>query len=258
MAKHTMPDPSQSWARLPLVGTHNTRDLGGLPASDGRMVARGRFLRSDSISNLTPADEDFLYDYGVRTILDLRDEHEVKRSPDKLVGRPGVTYRNIPLLSGNAADVGYVREALPNGVTMADIYLFIIENRQPVGEVFHAIADASEGCILFHCAVGKDRTGIVGMLLLRLAGVDEFDCVADYVQTQPNMERDPGYRELYAAVDPSERQFMESRAETIRTAMSHIREKYGNERSYLRACGVTDDELDSITRRLLGEDGARR
>lgn len=255
MSQGTPFDPALSWARLPLEGTYNTRDLGGLPTRDGRMVARGRFVRSDSLANLTPGDEDFLLAYGVRTVIDLRDEREAKRSPDRLVGRPGVSYRCIPLLGGNSADIGYVRESLPESITMADIYLYIVDSLPAIGEVFHAIAAADDGCILFHCAVGKDRTGIVGMLLLRLAGVDEFDCVADYVQTQPNLERDPAYREMYASIDPFERQFMESRAETIRVAMDHVEREHGSVENYLRACGLTDDELGRIVERLVGEEG---
>ena len=65
---------SQCWARLPLEGACNVRELGGYPTASGAMTQYHRFLRSDSLGSLTPADERFLHDYGVRAVIDLRDQ----------------------------------------------------------------------------------------------------------------------------------------------------------------------------------------
>ena len=52
--------------------------------------------------------------------------------------------------------------------------------KKSMAQVFHAIAAAPEGAVLFHCALGKDRTGIVAAMLLSLAEVDRLDIIADY------------------------------------------------------------------------------
>jgi protein-tyrosine phosphatase len=46
-----------------------------------------------------------------------------------------------------------------------------------------AIADAPDGAVVFHCVVGKDRTGLVAALLLRLAGAPIEEIARDYALT---------------------------------------------------------------------------
>ena len=38
--------------------------------------------------------------------------------------------------------------------------------------------------LLFHCTAGKDRTGVVAMLMLKLAGVSDDDVIRDYHATE--------------------------------------------------------------------------
>ena len=211
-----------------------------------------RFLRSDALCRLNAADVEFLHDYGVRAVIDLRDASEVADAPNVVLGKD-VVYTNIPLLEFNAAQVNEIKERLDaQTFSMESIYRCILENYEGIRACFRFIADAPEGCILFHCAVGKDRTGILAMLLLSLAGVDKWDIVANYVQTWPNLMRDPVFREdWYDSARSAFRVGMTSGPELIEYAYDLLEEEHGGVESYLLECGVPDEVVAAVRMRMM-------
>ena len=244
----------RSWVRLPLDGADNVRDLGGYPTANGKQTLFHRFLRSDSLSTLTARDERLLYDYGVRAIIDLRDPSEVGDDPDCRIASDVVS-TNIPLLGRNIAEIeGAPQGPDTAGVHMADLYRQTLENYDAVRACFRFMAEAPRGCILFHCAVGKDRTGILAMLLLSLAGVDKWDIVANYVQTRPNIMRSPVWYAQWE--DPSLRGWrsvLDSPAELMERTYDLLEEEHGGVGNFLLECGVRDEDVATVRRRLVGE-----
>ncbi len=242
----------QCWVRLPLDGAINVRELGGYPIPNDGQTRFHRFLRGDCLGRLSRRDERFLRDYGVSAIVDLRDPSEVHDCPDKRIG-PNVVYTNIALLDVNLADVEEVeRTFYAPGFSMKTMYGEMIENYEAVRDCFRFIAEAPDGCVLFHCAVGKDRTGVLAMLLLSLAGVDKWDIVANYVQTQHNLMRDDAY--VADWLDPANRGFrpaMESAADVIEHAYDLVENDHGGVENYLLECGVPDEEVAAVWRRLV-------
>ena len=241
----------RSWVRLPLDGAVNVRELGGYPTSSGGCTKFHRFLRADGLSRLTKRDRRFLYDYGVRTVIDLRDASEATNTPDLPIGKD-VEYVNIPLLAFNAAEVKRLEQDFdPESFSMQAIYRRVIENFEGIRTCMRYIADAQEGCVLFHCAVGKDRTGILAMLLLMLAGVDKWDIVANYVQTWANLMRDEVFREDWKDASRSVfREGMTSPAELIEYAYDLVETAHGGVDDYLLECGVPDEDVATVYRRL--------
>ena len=246
------PDPKLCWVRLPLEGASNARDLGGYPTADGRQTAFHQFVRMNSLEDLTPADEEFLYEYGVRTVIDLRDDHELTRFPDRYIDRPDVDYHHIALLAGNAADPEDIERIFGESFTIQTVYRLVVENTARAGEVFRTIAHAAPGAVAFHCAVGKDRTGFVAMVLLLLAGCDRADVVANYVQSRYNLERDPRFVRRFEAAPEWERPFMDSQADNMKMSLDII-EAHGGIHAYLRECGLTEEEIELVRARVLGE-----
>ena len=156
--------------RIPLGKMNNLRDLGGYPAGDGVTVWE-RFLRGDNPTGLSEQDIQWLRERDITTIVDLRSGEELARQPDQLRGQPGFLYHHCPL-------VGI--EKLPN--LEADIgraHFEAMDRLTCVGRAMRILA-AAPGGVLFHCTAGKDRTGILAMLLLSLAGVAREDILADY------------------------------------------------------------------------------
>ena len=246
-------DPhEQPIRRLPLDGAFNVRDLGGYPTANGSRTQYRRFLRADGLGRLTSWDAKYLHSYGVRAVLDLRDESEASQTPNVKLGKD-VIYENIPLLDFNAANMEEVQQMFELGTfSLQYVYEHILENYDAVRSCFKFIADAPKGCVLFHCSVGKDRTGVLAMLLLSLAGVDKWDILADYVQSWPNLMRDEVFREDW--LDSAQNEFrigMTSDPEAMMYAFDLLEDEHGGVEGYLLECGVPDEEVALARHRLL-------
>src|SRR5205085_11613425 len=118
-----------------------------------------------------------------------------------------------------------------------------------------AIAQAPPGPVVVHCMGGKDRTGLVVALALRLAGVAIDDVAADYAATAANLaSRHEAW--LAAAPDEAERRrrarLLPSPARAMHAVLEELERRYGSAADYLRACGVGDAELQRLRERLGG------
>ena len=157
-------------------GCLNVRDLGGHPTEDGRLTRFGAVVRADSIRRLSDRGWEALVAHGVRTVVDLRWHSELEADPPRELP---VDVVHIPLLGErhDAPETAFLRAAR----SQHEAYLGMLER---FGSNFvravAAVAHAREGGVLVHCQAGKDRTGLVVALLLRLAGVDREAVAADY------------------------------------------------------------------------------
>lgn len=254
-----MPAPKPYTSQpLPLAGVRNTRDLGGFPFVDeqGRSgtTARGVFLRSGSLTRLTLRDRDELEAYGLVRVVDVRSNFELRFLPDPYARRPhpGVSYAHIPLMDqlNSNGFAGLLPES------MFASYRDLLDGDAPnVGRVMAAL-DVPEGCVLFHCRVGKDRTGVICMLLLELAGVPRANIVADYAVTQNYMG---GFLRLQrAAVSVALRRrvprcLFEADPREMERTIDHLHGRYGGARRYLvEQAGCDPVLLDRLAARLRG------
>ncbi len=242
----------KNWVRLPLEGTVNTRELGGYPTPDGGQTAYHRFLRADRLNALTDADVEFLRGYGVTLVVDLRSEGEAAEAVDRDLGE-GVDHFSRCLVNFDASVVEDLKKIMASGdLTPAHTYIQMLDNTEAVAEIFHAMATARPGCVLFHCNAGKDRTGMVAALLLMLAGVDRMDVCTNYAQTRENLLRIDWYRDELGRARGIERTMVGSDPETIGTVYDHIVEKYGSAEGYLLSCGVSAADIAALRGRLIG------
>lgn len=238
-------------SRLPLDGAYNVRELGGYPTDTGSMTKYHRFLRGDSLSNLSDKDKAFLWDYGVRMIIDLRSEGQIQDSDRSVIGIDGITYVQCSLMGQDLTDLSKITpEQYNKGLAL--IYEDILENKKAIEFIFNSMAE-QDGCILFHCSAGKDRTGVLAMLLMDLAGVDKYDCAANYEQSHTNMCRKNGYIEGAKKDYGKYIYFMFSVPETIITCYDRIIEQYGSIRNFLIECGLTDETINSVGAHLLNQ-----
>lgn len=112
---------------LPLEGAYNIRDIGGYPTPDGTTTGWRTFLRADSLHKLTPAAQQELIDYGLRTVVDLRFDHECSTAPNVFAASDEVAYVKISLLADAAPNAE--RRMLPD---LESIYRYILDERQAV------------------------------------------------------------------------------------------------------------------------------
>ena len=156
----------------------NVRDLGGLPAADGGRIRRGALVRADSLARLDADGWAALEAHGVRTVIDLRNDDEVG---DDDAPRPAsITTVRFPL--DGMEDTAFWDQWMHRPEFGTPHYYGPWLERFPdrAGRVLEAIARAEPGGVAYHCVGGRDRTGLVTMLLLAFAGVPAELAAADY------------------------------------------------------------------------------
>jgi protein-tyrosine phosphatase len=238
-------------------GCLNVRDLGGLPTEDGRRTRLGGVVRADNVRTLTDEGWRALADHGVQRIVDLRWPEELESDQPRDVE---IEVVHVSVL-GEAYDPEYVKELdahLAGVDDVADHYAwsyveFLERYRERFGRVFAAIADA-DGTVVVHCVAGKDRTGLVSAVLLRLAGVDHATIGADYALSAENL-RPRREAWLQEARDEQERAKLEKLVNTPAGAMTRvmleIERRYGDVASYLRAAGLSNEQVGRLRERLV-------
>ena len=236
---------------IPIEGTHNVRDLGGYATQDGGQTRRGVYLRSDNLDKVTAAGQGQLLDYGVRHIIDLRTTSETKRWPDVFASSTAVNYHHLPFFDDGARTND---DAVWDDVVEG--YKFTLERNQPaVRTILETIGAADEGAVLFHCAGGKDRTGLIAALLLGLAGVDDETIAQDYALTAKltAAPRVAWRAEAEAAGEDMERydRLSIARPEYMLGTLAHLHAKYGGVRGYVRTVGVDAAMIEALRSRLV-------
>jgi protein tyrosine/serine phosphatase len=242
--------------RLVWDGCANIRDLGGHPTEDGGTTAFGAVVRADSVRRLSDAGWAQLADYGIRTIVDLRFHDEL--AADQPFEAP-VEVVNVPVLPDPASshwdEIQAISEAaLDEAAATAAVYLEFLERfSDGFARAVSAVAGADDGGVVVHCMAGKDRTGLVSALLLRVAGVPIADVVEDYAVSERNLERLSGPW-IAEAADERERGRRRRIAGTPPQAMERVLadlDGRGGATGYLRAAGVSEQELELVRARLL-------
>lgn len=159
-------------------GCYNARDLGGLPTADGRTTRWGALVRADAPSGLTEAGWRAVRNHGVTTVIDLMELHE--RRPDAAPRPAGLTGIHVPI--DGSDDEEFWAPLRANGHWGTVLYYAPFLQRFPdrIAAAVRAFAEAPAGGVLLHCGRGRDRTGLVSMVLLSLAGVGPADIIEDY------------------------------------------------------------------------------
>jgi protein-tyrosine phosphatase len=239
---------SQQSDALAIDGLINLRDLGGLPTASGATTRPGRLLRSESPHMLSESGLRELLDLGIGAVVDLRTTSEREQRPSPLA-EAGVHTLHAPIFTDD--------EDYPDHLsTAAEVYCWWLrERRNGVAAAMSAIADAPSAPILVHCHAGKDRTGVVIALVLRLAGVSVDDIAEDYaisgVQLAEMLARDR-VTALERGMDHVrvERLFT-VRRDAMEQTMDCVDAEHGGAVSLLRSIGLDDTRIERLTTLLL-------
>jgi protein tyrosine/serine phosphatase len=239
-------------------GCLNVRDLGGLPTEDGGTTRDGQVIRADNVGRLTDAGWRTVVEHGITRIVDLRWPEEAAEDPPRDVAIEVVQVSVLGETLREERD--YFRELdaqLDSVDDVADHYAwsyveFLERNRDRFGRALAAIADA-DGPVIIHCMGGKDRTGLVAALVLRLAGVSLEEIGDDYALSGPNLA---AHLEGWLAEAPTEvdrrrrEKLSRTPADAIRRVLTTIEERYGSVAGYLEAGGVSAAQVERLRMRL--------
>ena len=177
-------------------GCVNVRDLGGLG-----QVRLGAVVRMEAPGRLSETGWAAAWAYGVRTVVDLRDAGECE--PERVPRPAGITTVQVPLDPVGTPFYEHWQK-IDNLASPLYFPAMLAEHPERVVAAVRAIASAAPGCVVFHCAGGKDRTGLLALVLLTLAEATPEEIIADYLLTYDRMKQrydELGFRDQLTAVN---------------------------------------------------------
>jgi protein-tyrosine phosphatase len=241
---------------VPLDGPANFRDIGGYETDHGRTVRTGRLFRADSLSYMSDADVRHVTEVlGLRTVVDLRASHEVERFTHGPLAELHVRVAHVPIVDETRRP-NPVDSAPTDTMAIDEIYLLMLDRfGRRFAAVLDLIAEPDSQPAVFHCAAGKDRTGLVAMLILGLLGVDRDIIAADYALTDERMpvlmERHLARADGDVALAEVGRQRWAIDAAAMRTVVDHLVDAHGSVEGYLLAQGLEAAAIERLRTSLL-------
>ncbi|WP_203136912.1 tyrosine-protein phosphatase [Microbacterium sp. JZ31] len=240
---------------LELSAPVNLRDLGGTPVAGGT-VRPGFAIRADDLSYVTEDVAARLVDAGLTSVIDLRSNFEARITGRGPLADHAVTYHHVSLLGDltRAGDLGgpdYRRTYVP-------MYVGMFEGAAPLIVNALAVMATAPGTVAFHCAAGKDRTGVLAASLLLALGADDDTIVEDYGRTGPNLDAimsrtravvGPMMQAMGIDLDPAvlaagERAFS---ADAMRGTLEELRARHdGDALAPVRRAGLSDALIDML------------
>ena len=262
---------------ITLTAPANLRDLAGIPIADG-VIVPGFVLRSDDLATITDDAADALVAQGLRSVIDLRSRDEVfitGRGP--LLDRP-VSYHHVPYMasikdatstpdaSAAIASAAGANRSLADMPSMHDMYVSLFETVPGTIVSTLAILAHSPGATAFHCAAGKDRTGVLAASLLLALGAEDETIIEDYRATYRNLEgimtRTSTYMPRVMALagfdlEAMQEQFGDTETQVARDEMAMaqtletLRERYGDPLTPLYNAGLSTGLIDTLRQRAV-------
>ncbi|MFF5974490.1 tyrosine-protein phosphatase [Streptomyces sp. NPDC012769] len=240
---------------IPFARLHNFRDLGGYRTADGGSVRWATLYRSDSLAKLAGpdarADLERFRELDVTTVIDLRYPWEIAAKGRHPETEPQ-TWHNLSI-EHRPYDQAEIDPDVDPWRYLADRFAEVaLDGAAELREALEIIA-AAEGPLVFHCASGKDRTGLLAALVLGLLDVPDEEILDDFALTELATERLvadwkaahpgrvlrwPGYGRAPATV--------------MRLVLADLRAEYGSVRGYATGhVGLDPTAIEALRARLV-------
>ena len=164
---------------LPLEGGSNFRDLGGYPTDDGGQVKRGLLFRSGAMTGLTDTDQNYLDNFGFKTIIDLRSTEEVELYPNHWAVASNIDHLRVPYsileMMAQAVEVSEQKDGDSHG----GMYDTLLTTIKPQLKLYFKALLQGRAPLVVNCSAGQDRTGVTSALLLASLGVSREQIIED-------------------------------------------------------------------------------
>lgn len=165
----------------------NVRELGGIITQEQRIIQSGYFYRSGHLGKLKKKNFKKLHEYGITQVIDLRTDREIKKHPDQLPTT--VQYYNEQAFEDSEDMFSKAKKEVIKGrvsveesnKAVEEFYgIYVLDNPQKIREIVLRMLDHDQAT-LFHCSAGKDRTGMIGAILLSILKVDRETIMEEYL-----------------------------------------------------------------------------
>ena len=228
---------------LKIDGSLNFRDLGGYRTDSGQTVKWRTVYRSAQLDRLTTKGIKDLATLDIKTVVDLRFSDESGKYPtiaaavpnaemlswhNEQVSNSGDTSElmirswrdslatNDPKQVREAMRINYPQKLYTHGAIYRKMLLRLIDGGSP---------------LVFHCAAGKDRTGVAAALILSLLGVNNQQIIEDYMLTQKELE---GRMEVWLAAGATNNENQEDfQSQLLRHPKELLKPIFDADKSYI-------------------------
>lgn len=260
---------------LALEGAINFRDLGGYKTIDGRQLKWQTLYRCGMLNHLSETAVKQLSSLGVKSVVDFRFPNEVERFPTLLTAFPDAGFfqwqpKSHPKTSSGQSWMEIIEEKTAEQLSdfFGEKYVIYLSSHAGIYTQLLEQLSTQKTPLVFHCAAGKDRTGLAAMIILSLLGVGRDTILEDYLLTQEHVGNkieswaqdgktlDHQYKELINIADqvPYEKlkPLFDADEKYLNYCWSHIDDQYGDVENYARQkLGVTDVMLSQLKNNLL-------
>ncbi|KAJ6515529.1 protein-tyrosine phosphatase-like protein [Mycena sanguinolenta] len=259
-------------SRLPFVTVHgviNVRDLGGLPSHlyPDLVTKPGYLYRSAELSGITEEGKVQFRELGISQVFDLRSDTEIAKYNTPVPHIDGVQISHVPVFKKEdyspemmAKRYQLYASGKTEVVPLWYRYSQILEHGGPAfGTILRHVRDRPNEPCLFHCTAGKDRTGVIAAILLKLAGVDNAAIANDYALTR--IGREPARamiierlnkEPLFASNSEAALNMFTCRDITMSAFLDLLDEKYSGAEEYVkRFTGLSAEDVVTIRRNML-------
>jgi protein-tyrosine phosphatase len=254
---------------IPVEGLRNLRDFGGVPSAHGGTIVSGHLYRAANFASLTDQGRAQLSDLGLTALVDLRRRSERDEQPNAVDGL-GLTIIASDETEGQpdmlAPHLAFMRDGELTPATarahMRESYQRFLHYPQHHETFRAAFAHLAEGGgpVAIHCAAGKDRTGVLCALILKVLAAPDDHIAADYLHTnaQPDLDaRIVEYAAMASArferqIDPEAlRPMVGVDASYLDTAFDAMSHSFGGWEGYLDAIKVDATVRAAVADRLI-------
>lgn len=221
-----------------IEGVSNTRDLGGFDSVYG-YVQQGLVYRSARLETITETGKAAFNKLGIKSDLDLRGPSEAGSGVNTLdplnLGEQYFVFDTPHYASST--------QTVDSGTVINNRNNF--ENIKNVMSVF---AEKENYPIDMHCAVGRDRTGTMSILLKTLLGASEEDAKKDY------------YTSMFATTGAWNKGQTANQSIVVDNIFGYLNTFAGETladktASFLIGCGMTQEQIDDIRNIMVGAEG---
>lgn len=247
---------------LPLDSFPNFRDIGGYKTEDDHQVRWNRVFRGGSMDNLSDDDLERLDELHIQLVCDVRSTEEMLNHPDRLP-------KNVTLLSAppqsddnpwiQLARILLQRNYLETAVFKLYSYVLIDNNPQMFSTIFQRLAHESNLPMIIHCAAGKDRSGTIIAVLLKLLGVPDETIIADYslsnlsyAHSRKAAQRVFESLKIFGLREEDLAYLLIADAKVMAQTLAYLDQHYGSAEAYLcDYVGLSQETIQTIRKNLL-------
>ena len=219
----------------------NMRDIGGYSIGNNLVVKLGKIIRTNVITNLNEEELNEIKNMGFTDIIDLRSDDEVNRKNGVFFNNHNFNYNHIAI-NGDGK--------LPKDENdIVNTYMEMLEGKEQIRKIFEILSNSTGG-VIYYCNVGKDRTGLITALILKLLGVDNKDIVADYIASGVFLEKK--LKDYAIEINnPDILKVTVPKSETIFKVLENIDNEYGSIEGFLLNVGITKKQIEVIKEKYI-------